>query len=406
MNLFYEAYRNDAGIMVNKNLINAIGKNATLLFGELLSKKYYYEEKGLIDNGWFYEVSKMVELNTGLSYYEQKKAENILIKEGLLKTDVRGIPAKKYYFIIENEDNLRRVLNQGKLNKEKILREINALKPSFQNFKNYDLNIEEIDRQNFNVINNRELIKEELNNTYIVENEENLTEKEKIKNLSSLSENTPSLLETSKNIETSKEQKPTKQKSLKAEKIKNKEIVEEIIAYLNEKANKHFKATNKEAIKFINGRLSEGYTIEDFKKVIDNRCEKWLNDEKMNEYLRPSTLFRPSNFEAYYNDVLSMKEKAISEKEQEFIEKFSIGLTPPNLTPKQALKVFKEENKINILGENDFKNLEEWYKMKIKDWNKKLNEKLKEERQAELNGRTKDKTNEREKCYSGNFNKS
>ena len=101
-----------------------------------------------------------------------------------------------------------------------------------------------------------------------------------------------------------------------------------------------------------------------------------------------------------------MKEKAISEKEQEFIEKFSIGLTPPNLTPKQALKVFKEENKINILGENDFKNLEEWYKMKIKDWNKKLNEKLKEERQAELNGRTKDKTNEREKCYSGNFNKS
>ena len=231
---------------------------------------------------------------------------------------------------------------------------------------------------------------------------ENIKEKESIR--SSL-KNTPSLLETSKNIETSKE-KPTKKKPLKAEKIKNKEIVEEIIAYLNEKANKHFRTTNKEAIKLINGRLSEGYSISDLKAVIDNRVEKWLNDEKMNEYLRPSTLFRPSNFEAYYNDVLSMKEKAISEKEQEFIEKFSIGLTPPNLTPKQALKVFKEENKINILGENDFKNLEEWYKMKIKDWNKKLNEKLKEERQAELNGRTKDKTNEREKCYSGNFNKS
>ena len=306
MNLFYEAYRNDAGIMVNKNLINAIGKNATLLFGELLSKKYYYEEKGLIDNGWFYEVSKMVELNTGLSYYEQKKAENILIKEGLLKTDVRGIPAKKYYFIIENEDNLRRVLNQGKLNKEKILREINALKPSFQNFKNYDLNIEEIDRQNFNVINNRELIKEELNNTYIVENEENLTEKENIKekekteNIRSLTENTPSV-EASKNVETSKE-KPDKEKTFKEN--KNQAIVEEIISYLNEKTGKHFTSKNKQTIKFINGRLSEGYTIEDFKKVIDNRCEKWLNDEKMNEYLRPSTLFRPSKFEAYYNDVL------------------------------------------------------------------------------------------------------
>jgi len=202
------------------------------------------------------------------------------------------------------------------------------------------------------------------------------------------------LLETSKNIETSKEQKPTKQKSLKAEKIKNKEIVEEIIAYLNKKANKHFRATNKEAIKLINGRLSEGYTVSDLKMVIDNRCEKWLNDEKMNEYLRPSTLFRPSNFEAYYNDVLSMKEKAISEKEQEFIEKFSIGLTPPNLTPKQALKVFKEENKINILGENDFKNLEEWYKMKIKDWNKKFTEKIKKESEVKIGERAKVKTNE------------
>jgi len=410
MNLFYEAYRNDAGIMVNKNLINAIGKNATLLFGELLSKKYYYEEKGLIDNGWFYEVSKMVELNTGLSYYEQKKAENILIKEGLLKTDVRGIPAKKYYFIIENEDNLRRVLNQGKLNKEKILREINALKPSFQNFKNYDLNIEEIDRQNFNVINNRELIKEELNNTYIVENEENLTEKENIKekekteNIRSLTENTPSLLETSKNIETSKE-KPTKKKPLKAEKIKNKEIVEEIIAYLNEKANKHFRTTNKEAIKLINGRLSEGYSISDLKAVIDNRVEKWLNDEKMNEYLRPSTLFRPSKFEAYYNDVLSMREKANSEREKEFIKKFSVGLTPPDLPPVKALEKFKEKRKINIMTENDFKILEQWYKEKIVEWNKKFSEKIRNERMVELDERAKNQTNERAERYLRNFDK-
>lgn len=183
-------------------------------------------------------------------------------------------------------------------------------------------------------------------NIYIVENEENLTEKENIKekekteNIRSLTENTPSLLETSKNIETSKEQKPTKQKSLKAEKIKNKEIVEEIIAYLNEKANKHFKATNKEAIKFINGRLSEGYSKEDLKAVIDNRCEKWLNDEKMNEYLRPSTLFRPSKFEAYFNDAISTKQKAITEKEQEFIEDFRGLLTPPDLPPKKAVEEF------------------------------------------------------------------
>ncbi len=243
-------------------------------------------------------------------------------------------------------------------------------------------------------INNIDYIKE--NNTYIVENEENLTEKEKIKNLSSLSENTPS-------VEASKKTETSKSKFLKEN--QNKNIIEEVISYLNERTQKHFTSKNKQTIKFINGRLSEGYTIEDFKKVIDNRCEKWLNDEKMNEYLRPSTLFRPSNFEAYYNDVLSMKEKAISEKEQEFIEKFSIGLTPPNLTPKQALKVFKEENKINILGENDFKNLEEWYKMKIKDWNKKFTEKIKKESEVKIDERTKNQTNERAERYLRNFDK-
>jgi len=308
MNLFYEAYRNDAGIMVNKNLINAIGKNATLLFGELLSKKYYYEEKGLIDNGWFYEVSKMIELNTGLSYYEQKKAENILIKEGLLKTDVRGIPAKKYYFIIENEDNLRRVLNQGKLNKEKILREINALKPSFQNFKNYDLNIEEIDRQNSNVINNRELIKEELNNTYIVENEKN-----------------------------------EKQEAIP---------YEEIVNYLNEKTGKQYRHTTPKTRELIKARWNEGFTLDDFKKVIDNKTLEWKNT-KWENYLRPVTLFS-TKFESYLNDdpnIILRKKKEESKKEeyniQEFFERLEIDyiieLTGNEYMAKKRFNEFAEK---------------------------------------------------------------
>ena len=51
----------------------------------------------------------------------------------------------------------------------------------------------------------------------------------------------------------------------------------------------------------INGRLSEGYTVEDFKKVIDNMQTEWGNDEKMSQYLRPSTLFAPTHFPEYLN---------------------------------------------------------------------------------------------------------
>lgn len=79
------------------------------------------------------------------------------------------------------------------------------------------------------------------------------------------------------------------------------DLVKEIIAYLNAKTGKRFTHTNKETLKHINGRLSEGATLEDFKKVIDIKCSQWLGDTRMEEYLRPSTLFAPSKFESYLN---------------------------------------------------------------------------------------------------------
>ena len=373
--------------IVNENIARKYGRDFAYLLACLMSADKLFSHNG--SGPWFYQTVAELEKHSGIKKKKQAEILRQMEDLGVIERKLMGMPAKRYFLI-----HYERAVELAASNEEI---EANSSVVSKRNHKEFqNETASSFEKRHNNIYNNN------INNN-IYKEKENIKEKESIR---SLTENTPSLLETSKNIETSKEQKPTKQKSLKAEKIKNKEIVEEIIAYLNEKANKHFKATNKEAIKFINGRLSEGYSKEDLKAVIDNRCEKWLNDEKMNEYLRPSTLFRPSKFEAYYNDVLSMKEKAISEKEQEFIEKFSIGLTPPNLTPKQALKVFKEENKINILGENDFKNLEEWYKMKIKDWNKKFTEKIKKESEVKIGERTKDKTNEREKCYSGNFNKS
>lgn len=78
----------------------------------------------------------------------------------------------------------------------------------------------------------------------------------------------------------------------------------EIIDYLNEKAGKRFSHKTKETAKHINARLKDGYTVEDFKRVIDNRVMKWSKDKKMKEYIRPDTLFTPTNFEKYLNDAL------------------------------------------------------------------------------------------------------
>lgn len=74
----------------------------------------------------------------------------------------------------------------------------------------------------------------------------------------------------------------------------------DIISYLNEKAGKNYKASSRKTKDLIDARLKEGFTLEDFKIVIDNKCAQWLHDAKMQEYLRPSTLFG-TKFEEYLN---------------------------------------------------------------------------------------------------------
>ena len=79
------------------------------------------------------------------------------------------------------------------------------------------------------------------------------------------------------------------------------DVYEEIIKYLNEKTGSHFKPTSKSTQRLINGRLSENYTIEDFKYVIDVKTNEWKDNSKMSKYLTPDTLFNASKFEKYRN---------------------------------------------------------------------------------------------------------
>lgn len=81
---------------------------------------------------------------------------------------------------------------------------------------------------------------------------------------------------------------------------KQLQFVSEVVAYLNQKTNQQFKTTTKETIQFINSRVKlDGWELEDFKAVIDFKTNEWLKDDKMRQYLCPSTLFRASNAEKY-----------------------------------------------------------------------------------------------------------
>ena len=74
----------------------------------------------------------------------------------------------------------------------------------------------------------------------------------------------------------------------------------EIIEYLNHRAGTRFRSTSAATQRLIKARWREGFTLDDFKRVIDNKVAAWKGTE-MEQYLRPQTLFG-TKFEAYLNE--------------------------------------------------------------------------------------------------------
>lgn len=85
----------------------------------------------------------------------------------------------------------------------------------------------------------------------------------------------------------------------KYNKINNNIDYNNIIVYLNEKAKTNYKPTTPKTQSLIRARVNEGFTEEDFRKVIDNKTAEWLGSD-MEKYLRPETLFG-TKFESYLN---------------------------------------------------------------------------------------------------------
>lgn len=102
-----------------------------------------------------------------------------------------------------------------------------------------------------------------------------------------------------------------------------------IIDYLNDKTGKSYRLveSNKQHIR---ARFNEGYTEEDFLKVIDNKVAEWLNHEWVDKkgnlvygknYLRPATLFG-TKFDTYLNQEYRPAKK---QSHNDFLEMLESG---------------------------------------------------------------------------------
>ena len=226
--------------VLNKQIVKAIGIEAGFLLITLIEAS-----DGLAnEDGWFYKTSPSLEEETGLSNHKQSKIIEELTKLGILEQENKGMPMKRYFRINFNK--------------------IEELVFKIQDLKNSKPSNEEIEKQGFKNFESKDL---KNSNACI----------EKISNNKELNNN---------NL--------------------NKElnnIYKEAVDYLNQKAGTKYKSNSKNTTKHIKARLNDGYTLEDFKSVIDKKCSEWLNTD-MEKYLCPDTLFG-SKFEKYLNQKIN-----------------------------------------------------------------------------------------------------
>lgn len=83
----------------------------------------------------------------------------------------------------------------------------------------------------------------------------------------------------------------------------------EVLDYLNARTGRAYQAVDAN-LKLIAGRLTSA-SVDQCKAVIDARVAKWGSDAKMDEYLRPKTIFNATNFAQYVGELGAPKLHAV-----------------------------------------------------------------------------------------------
>jgi len=97
------------------------------------------------------------------------------------------------------------------------------------------------------------------------------------------------------------------------------ELRSQVIEYLNLKTGKNFSPKSNLAKKYIGARAAEGYSLEQFKYVIDVKSQEWIGTPE-EKYVRPETLFG-NKFDGYLNQTIVKPEKSTAQKILEMAER-------------------------------------------------------------------------------------
>ena len=100
----------DNYIVINRDLLKKYGINVTLMLCELASEYNYFDKSGKLEDGMFYSTIDNISERTGLSKYQQAEALKALDEDGIVKSVIKGMPAKRY-FKIDVEELTKQIAN-------------------------------------------------------------------------------------------------------------------------------------------------------------------------------------------------------------------------------------------------------------------------------------------------------
>ncbi|MCL2775761.1 MAG: hypothetical protein FWD71_20805 [Oscillospiraceae bacterium] len=109
----FELLRADNTIYANRTLAAAIGLNEAVIYSALLGKEHYYRNMNQLDGeDMFYATASDIEEKTTLTQRQQERAIGHLENFGLITTQVKGLPAKKYFRINPDTEVILKLLRE------------------------------------------------------------------------------------------------------------------------------------------------------------------------------------------------------------------------------------------------------------------------------------------------------
>lgn len=284
-------------LMANKEIVKATDLECAVLLSDLAGAYDYWKEKNLLQDGYFFRTQSDIEQNTTLSAKVQLRCLKVLISKGILKTKLKGAPPVKY-FCIDEKAILAIISQTGEIDLSK-RENLNSTNGIIQDVQKGEFEIAEREklnstngRTNNNRVNNNKVI--------IIDNKE--------KSDFSFSESSQSLISLNDKKELEKVNRANFVNDKESEPAENAKYyfeVTQVLELLTERSGVNYKIPKTrsgiekyEPYKLIKERLNDKATLEDIFAVVEMKNKEWFGT-KVYVYMKPSTLFRKSNFDSY-----------------------------------------------------------------------------------------------------------